>query len=127
NGRKKIVPRVLSPSQFASIIAHLREQWRGGAGEGGGMATAGKDIPRLDIAHLDGAHLDGAHLDITHLDIPHLDAAHLGTHSVEYFCDSVMAPHETGKNNGEHFCNCYVGMDEGGDGLFGDANILAYL
>ncbi|KJP84970.1 hypothetical protein AK88_05393, partial [Plasmodium fragile] len=100
SARKKIMPRVLSPSQFASIITLLRgEQWSAG-GEGGmATSTGGKE------------------------DIPHLD-----NQSVEYICDSVMAPHESGENSGEHFCNCYVGMDDGGgEGLFGDANVLAYL
>ncbi|ANQ05775.1 Uncharacterized protein PCOAH_00001570 [Plasmodium coatneyi] len=95
SGRKKIVPRVLSPSQFAAMITLLREQSIGG-GEGG-IATGRNDIPHLD------------------------------THSIEYFSDSVMTPHEANQNRREHFCNCYVGMDEGDAGLFGDPNVLAYL
>ncbi|CAA9986209.1 conserved Plasmodium protein, unknown function [Plasmodium knowlesi strain H] len=100
SGRKKIMPRVLSPSHFFSIITLLREQWKDAVE--GGINTGDNDIPHLDIAHLD-------------------------THLIEYFSDSVMTHHEIGKNSDEHFCNCYVGMDEGGGSLFGDANVLAYL
>ncbi|EDL43781.1 hypothetical protein, conserved [Plasmodium vivax] len=56
------------------------------------------------------SHLREQRGGIPHMDIPHMDVAHL-------------APHEAG----EHFCSCYVGMDEGGGGLFGDADVLAYL